>query len=76
MYLACTTAAVNQRTISLLVQVKRSGVMDPKAFVDCVNGRMSERRTALVLEVFDMLDTTGKGHLVLDQASRRHALAG
>lgn len=49
--------------------------MDPEAFVSCLYGYMSEKRKKLVLRVFDKLDTTGTGHVKLDQVGRTSARA-
>lgn len=45
----------------------QSGVMNLGAFVDRLGGRMDDRRAALVSEAFDRLDTSGTGHLALDE---------
>lgn len=44
--------------------------MDPEAFINCLYGCMSKKRKKLVLRVFDKLDTTGTGHVKLDQVGR------
>lgn len=46
----------------------QSGVMNLGAFIDRLEGRMDDGRVALVDQAFDRLDTSGKGHLELDQA--------
>lgn len=49
----------------------QSGVMNLGAFMDRLGGRMDESRAALVDEAFDRLDTSGNGHLALDEARRQ-----
>lgn len=49
----------------------QSGVMNLGAFMDRLGGRMDDRRAALVDEAFDRLDTSGNGHLALDEVRRR-----
>lgn len=46
----------------------QSGVMNLGAFMDRLGGRMDDRRAALVDEAFDRLDTSGNGHLTLEEA--------
>lgn len=48
----------------------QSGVMNHGAFMDRLGGRMDDRRAALVDEAFDKLDTSGNGHLALDEVRR------
>lgn len=54
------------------LQIGQSGVMNLGAFMDRLGGRMDGGRVELVDEVFDRLDTSGKGHLALSQARERH----
>lgn len=53
----------------------QSGVMNLGAFMDRLGGRMDDGRVALVDEAFDRLDTSGRGHLPLNQVARERRVS-
>ena len=63
------TTGAKRSTVAncLYLQLGKSGVMNPDAFMNRLSGCMNSRRAILVDEAFDRLDIAGKEYLTLEE---------